>query len=263
METLFAIRSQLMPGGAIAANWIFLAGIAGWIFAGLIGLATFALRRSLRSADARGCAGSCSRQPWACLPGIGYFTAHTFVHAAVRGAATCCPAGLRARGCDPCVSPGAARSPARRDHGRVARRRPARRRVAAAQALDPRYRSKLGRSAFRRRDGGSGELQCSRAAAGWTARWHHRSPVRETGAAALLYRRISARSGAHQAPAQRSPGSPSYRYGQGCPRHCQPARRSLCSTELQEPLPSRQVARSTSTRISAATDRIRRARSTK
>lgn len=48
LETLFAMRSQLAPGGARAANWVFLAGIAGWIFAGLAGLAALALRRGLR-----------------------------------------------------------------------------------------------------------------------------------------------------------------------------------------------------------------------
>jgi len=81
LETLFAIRSQLTPGGASSANWIFLAGIACWIFASLTGLATLMLRRSLRSppvVDAL------------VLVGVSFgvfawywcFTAHTFVHAA-------------------------------------------------------------------------------------------------------------------------------------------------------------------------------------
>ena len=47
LERLFAIRSQLTPGGASTANWAFLAGVAGWIFAGLSGLAAWRLRRRL------------------------------------------------------------------------------------------------------------------------------------------------------------------------------------------------------------------------
>ena len=47
LEALFAIRAQLTPGGASAANWVFLAGIAGWIFAGLAGLAALAFRHRL------------------------------------------------------------------------------------------------------------------------------------------------------------------------------------------------------------------------
>src|SRR5262249_12408349 len=47
LERLFAIRSQLTPGGTGAANWVFLAGVAGWIFVGLSGVAAWALRRRL------------------------------------------------------------------------------------------------------------------------------------------------------------------------------------------------------------------------
>jgi hypothetical protein len=81
LETLFAIRSQLTPGGARAANWVFLAGIAGWIFAGLAGLAALAFRRGLRIsalADVLVLAVvSLGVLAWSRC-----FTAHTFVHAA-------------------------------------------------------------------------------------------------------------------------------------------------------------------------------------
>lgn len=48
LERLFSVRYQLTPGGAAVANWVFLAGIAAWIFVGLIGLATLLYRRALR-----------------------------------------------------------------------------------------------------------------------------------------------------------------------------------------------------------------------
>ena len=80
LETLFAIRSQLTPGGASAANWVFLAGIAGWIFAGLC-LAGSAFRRRLRSpalVDVLVLAAvSLGVLAW-----YRCFTGHTFVHAA-------------------------------------------------------------------------------------------------------------------------------------------------------------------------------------
>ena len=80
LEALFAIRSQLTPGGASAANWVFLAGIAGWIFAGLC-LAGSAFRRRLRSpalVDVLVLAAvSLGVLAW-----YRCFTSHTFVHAA-------------------------------------------------------------------------------------------------------------------------------------------------------------------------------------
>ncbi|MGB9366376.1 MAG: hypothetical protein WCE79_10220 [Xanthobacteraceae bacterium] len=81
LETLFAIRSQLTPDGAGTANWVFLAGIAGWIFAGLAGLAVLVLRRGLRIpalVDVLVLAAvSLGVLAW-----YRCFTGHTFVHAA-------------------------------------------------------------------------------------------------------------------------------------------------------------------------------------
>jgi hypothetical protein len=81
LETLFALRSQLMPGGAVAANWVFLAGIAGWILAALTGLAVLASRRTLNSS-------ALVDLLVLALVGVGVFVwywrfaAHTYVHAA-------------------------------------------------------------------------------------------------------------------------------------------------------------------------------------
>jgi hypothetical protein len=81
LEALFANRSQLTPGGASSANWVFLGGIAGWIFAGLTGLAALALRRRLRIPAAVDvlvlAAVSLGVFAW-----YRCFTSHTFVHAA-------------------------------------------------------------------------------------------------------------------------------------------------------------------------------------
>ena len=80
LETLFAIRSQLTPGGASVANWVFLVGIAAWIFAGLSGLAALVFRRSLRIpalVDVLVLAAiSLGVLAW-----YWCFTSHTFVHA--------------------------------------------------------------------------------------------------------------------------------------------------------------------------------------
>ena len=80
LETLFAIRSQLTPGGASAANWVFLAGIAGWIFAGFASLAALVFRRRLRVpvvVDVLVLAAvSLGVLAW-----YRCFTGHTFVHA--------------------------------------------------------------------------------------------------------------------------------------------------------------------------------------
>lgn len=81
LERLFAMRSQLTPGGAHIANWVFLAGLGGWIFAALSGLVTAARWRSLRVpaiVDVLALA----------AVGLGVFVwyrcfvAHSFVHAA-------------------------------------------------------------------------------------------------------------------------------------------------------------------------------------
>jgi hypothetical protein len=81
LERLFAIRSQLTPGGASTANWVFLAGVAGWIFAALSGLAGWVLRRRLTvpaTVDILVLAAvSLGIFAW-----YGCFVAHTFVHAA-------------------------------------------------------------------------------------------------------------------------------------------------------------------------------------
>lgn len=81
LERLFALRSQLTPGGARTANWVFLAGIAGWIFTALGGLAAWALRRRPKVpvvVDALVLAAvSVGVLAWYLC-----FIAHTFVHAA-------------------------------------------------------------------------------------------------------------------------------------------------------------------------------------
>jgi hypothetical protein len=81
LETLFAIRSQLTPGGARTANWVFLAGVAGWIFAGVTGLVVFACRRSLRI-PALVDVLVLATVSLGVLAWYRCFTAHTFVHAA-------------------------------------------------------------------------------------------------------------------------------------------------------------------------------------
>jgi len=81
LERLFAMRSQLSLGGASIANWIFLAGIAGWIFAALSGLAPWVVRRRPAipaTADALLLAAvSIGVFAW-----YRCFVAHAFVHAA-------------------------------------------------------------------------------------------------------------------------------------------------------------------------------------
>lgn len=80
LETLFAARFQLTPGGADPASWVFVAGIAGWMFVALIGLATLALRRRLQTpalVDVLVLAAvSLGVLAW-----YRTFTAHTYVHA--------------------------------------------------------------------------------------------------------------------------------------------------------------------------------------
>ena len=81
LEQLFAFRSQLTPGGTGSANWVFLAGIAGWIFATLSGLAAWGLRRGVTVpavVDVLIFVGvSIGIFAW-----YRCFVAHTFVHAA-------------------------------------------------------------------------------------------------------------------------------------------------------------------------------------
>ena len=80
LKALFAARYQLTPGGAGSANWIFLAGIAAWIFVGFVGLTTLILRGRLRRGplvDVLVLAGvSLGVLAW-----YWCFAAHTYVHA--------------------------------------------------------------------------------------------------------------------------------------------------------------------------------------
>jgi hypothetical protein len=80
LDMLFAVRSQLTPGGAGATNWVFLGGLAGWIVVGLIGVAALLSQRSLRIptlVDVSALAvASLGIFAWYWL-----FVAHTYVHA--------------------------------------------------------------------------------------------------------------------------------------------------------------------------------------